>query len=170
MNGPRIPISQLLSDKSTADADDDPNQKKSREDWRKAKELEEARKAGNAPAAVDEEGKWRKLLFVNVFMKVPSTSRPRHQPAHPAVHFSCSLVLRHLWSNPQASAAARGSPQRVFWHRRVVQEGRRHIESRHEVPERRVRELRRDDTQEEGLPGKAKESGGKVQQCTNRSR
>lgn len=56
MNGPRVPISQLLTDKSTLD---DPNQKKTREDWRKAKELEEARKAGNAPAAVDEEGKLR---------------------------------------------------------------------------------------------------------------
>lgn len=55
MNGPRVPISQLLSDKNNLD--DDPNAKKSREDWRKAKELEEARKAGNAPAAVDEEGK-----------------------------------------------------------------------------------------------------------------
>lgn len=54
MNGPRVPISQLLTDKSSID---DPNQKKTREDWRKAKELEEARKAGNAPAAVDEEGK-----------------------------------------------------------------------------------------------------------------
>jgi len=31
--------------------------KKTREDWRKAKELEEARKAGTAPAAVDEEGR-----------------------------------------------------------------------------------------------------------------
>lgn len=56
MNGPRVPISQLLNDKNNIE-DDDPNQKKSREDWRKAKELEEARKAGNAPAAVDEEGK-----------------------------------------------------------------------------------------------------------------
>jgi pre-mRNA-processing factor SLU7 len=55
MNGPRVPISQLLADKNSLE--DDPNQKKSREDWRKAKELEEARKAGNAPAAVDEEGK-----------------------------------------------------------------------------------------------------------------
>lgn len=53
MNGPRVPISQLLADKGSVD---DPNQKKTREDWRKAKELEEARKAGNAPAAVDEEG------------------------------------------------------------------------------------------------------------------
>jgi hypothetical protein len=57
MNAPRIPISLLLSDKSTDAANEDVNQKKSREDWRKAKELEEARKAGNAPAAVDEEGK-----------------------------------------------------------------------------------------------------------------
>lgn len=53
MNASRVPISQLLTDKSNVD---DPNQKKTREDWRKAKELEEARKAGNAPAAVDEEG------------------------------------------------------------------------------------------------------------------
>lgn len=54
MNAPRIPISVLLADKGTTE--EDPNQKKSREDWRKAKELEEARKAGNAPAAQDEEG------------------------------------------------------------------------------------------------------------------
>ena len=32
-------------------------QKLSREDWRKKKELEEARKAGTAPAEVDEEGR-----------------------------------------------------------------------------------------------------------------
>lgn len=49
-----LPVSQILRTKS--DLDDEPK-KKSREDWRKAKELEEARKAGTAPAAVDEEGK-----------------------------------------------------------------------------------------------------------------
>lgn len=51
---PNIPVSQILKDKS---AYDEEPKKKSREDWRKAKELEEARKAGTAPAAVDEEGK-----------------------------------------------------------------------------------------------------------------
>lgn len=49
-----MPVSQILQSKS--EIDDEPK-KKSREDWRKAKELEEARKAGTAPAAVDEEGK-----------------------------------------------------------------------------------------------------------------
>lgn len=49
----RIPVSQLLSDVNN---EEEPK-KKSREDWRRAKELEEARKAGTAPAAVDEEGR-----------------------------------------------------------------------------------------------------------------
>lgn len=49
-----VPVSQILKNKSQFE--DEPK-KKSREDWRKAKELEEARKAGTAPAAVDEEGK-----------------------------------------------------------------------------------------------------------------
>lgn len=54
MNAPKIPISLILADKSTA-ADEEPK-KKTREDWRKAKELEEARKAGQVAAQVDEEG------------------------------------------------------------------------------------------------------------------
>lgn len=62
MNAPRIPISQLLTDKSADTPTEDTNQKKTREDWRKAKELEEARKAGQAPAAVDEEGKLKRFL------------------------------------------------------------------------------------------------------------
>lgn len=43
--GPRVPISQILATKDTVGGDEEPK-KKSREDWRKAKELEEARKAG----------------------------------------------------------------------------------------------------------------------------
>ena len=38
-------------------ATSNPVAKLSRGDWKKAKELEEARKAGTAPAEVDEEGK-----------------------------------------------------------------------------------------------------------------
>ncbi|KAF6199944.1 hypothetical protein GE061_006242 [Apolygus lucorum] len=48
-----IPVSAIL--RSTSEQDEP--KKKSRDDWRKAKELEEARKAGTAPAAVDEEGR-----------------------------------------------------------------------------------------------------------------
>ncbi|KAK7571845.1 hypothetical protein V9T40_014317 [Parthenolecanium corni] len=51
-----IVVSEVLKTKSEINEDDEPK-KKSREDWRKAKELEEARKAGTAPAAVDEEGR-----------------------------------------------------------------------------------------------------------------
>ncbi|PNF39633.1 Pre-mRNA-splicing factor Slu7 [Cryptotermes secundus] len=47
-----VPVSKILRNKRQFEED-----KKSREDWRKAKKLEEARKAGTAPAAVDEEGK-----------------------------------------------------------------------------------------------------------------
>ena len=53
-NVTRTPVSQIL--KNASSVEEEPK-KKSREDWRKAKELEEARKAGTAPAAVDEEGK-----------------------------------------------------------------------------------------------------------------
>lgn len=51
-----IPLSEILKSKTESIEDDEPK-KKSREDWRKAKELEEMRKAGTAPAAVDEEGR-----------------------------------------------------------------------------------------------------------------
>ena len=37
-------------------------QKLTREDWKKKKELEEARKAGTAPAEVDEEGRLGRLI------------------------------------------------------------------------------------------------------------
>ncbi|KAG8190590.1 hypothetical protein JTE90_014066 [Oedothorax gibbosus] len=52
MNSVSRPVSEIIKNQ-----DLDEPKKRSREDWRKAKELEEARKAGNAPAAVDEDGK-----------------------------------------------------------------------------------------------------------------
>lgn len=52
---PSLPVSVLIANKSAGGSGEP--QKKTREDWRKAKELEEARKAGTAPAAVDEEGR-----------------------------------------------------------------------------------------------------------------
>lgn len=59
-NTPSLPVSLLIASKSQSVGSEP--QKKTREDWRKAKELEEARKAGTAPAAVDEEGNFYKLI------------------------------------------------------------------------------------------------------------
>ncbi|XP_054717231.1 pre-mRNA-splicing factor SLU7-like [Uloborus diversus] len=52
MNSVSRPVSEIIKNRDVEEP-----KKRSREDWRKAKELEEARKAGNAPAAVDEDGK-----------------------------------------------------------------------------------------------------------------
>ncbi|KFM82742.1 Pre-mRNA-splicing factor SLU7, partial [Stegodyphus mimosarum] len=52
MNAVSRPVSEIIKNRDVEEP-----KKRSREDWRKAKELEEARKAGNAPAAVDEDGK-----------------------------------------------------------------------------------------------------------------
>ena len=64
---PTLPVSLLISGKaSTSSAAGDEPQKRSREDWRKAKELEEARKAGTAPAAVDEEGNFNVGILIGL--------------------------------------------------------------------------------------------------------
>lgn len=56
--GSSVPISTILkkAKDEVATGEDEPK-KKSREEWKKEKELEELRKAGSIPAAVDEEGR-----------------------------------------------------------------------------------------------------------------
>ena len=49
--------STTASTSSAAGSVQDGTKKMSRENWKKQKELEEARKLGNAPAEVDEEGR-----------------------------------------------------------------------------------------------------------------
>lgn len=51
------PPSLIAKEAKEAAADDDGPKKKTREDYKKQKELEEARKAGTVPAMQDESGK-----------------------------------------------------------------------------------------------------------------
>lgn len=80
-----LPISEVLKSKDSVRTDDEPQVKRSRqEEYKKAKELEEARKAGNAPAAVDEEGKDINPHIPQYIANVPffyNTNQPtlRHQ-------------------------------------------------------------------------------------------
>lgn len=83
-----LPISEIIKKGGTIDAPSDgeePQVKRSRsENYKKAKELEEARKAGNAPAAVDEEGKDINPHIPQYISSVPffyNTNQPtlRHQ-------------------------------------------------------------------------------------------
>ena len=48
----KVPVSKLVKE-----GGDEGPEKKSRDEYRKAKELEEARKLGTVPAAVDEDGR-----------------------------------------------------------------------------------------------------------------
>lgn len=82
-----LPISEILKRGSEAieDKSDDDQPKRSRQEvYKKAKELEEARKAGNAPAAVDEEGRDINPHIPQYISSVPfyyNTNQPtlRHQ-------------------------------------------------------------------------------------------
>lgn len=52
-----VPVSKILKNKHLFEEEEEEPKKKRREEWKKAKELEDARKAGTAPAAVDEDGR-----------------------------------------------------------------------------------------------------------------
>ncbi|KAK7494226.1 hypothetical protein BaRGS_00014508 [Batillaria attramentaria] len=82
LNMPPSAIGRLArSEQSVGDGD---NKKQSREDWKKMKELEEARKAGTAPAMQDEEGKDINPHIPQYIMQAPwyfgaNTPTLRHQ-------------------------------------------------------------------------------------------
>ena len=57
-------MAKLEENESSKDEDETQTKGNKREDWKKLKELEEARKAGTAPAMKDEEGKCVFLVFV----------------------------------------------------------------------------------------------------------
>lgn len=80
-----LPISEIIKGEVPTTSKDDQQIKRSRqEDYKKSKELEEARKAGNAPAAVDEDGKDINPHIPQYISSVPffyNTTQPslRHQ-------------------------------------------------------------------------------------------
>lgn len=101
-----LPISEIIKKGPSAqeDVDDsgEPQLKRSRhEDYKKAKELEEARKAGNAPALVDESGKDINPHIPQYISTVPffyNTNQPtlRHQRSlnqHKAAHVPLDLNI-----------------------------------------------------------------------------
>ncbi|KAG9510521.1 Pre-mRNA-splicing factor SLU7, partial [Fragariocoptes setiger] len=85
MSTPTLPVSALVRSKNKQDDASEQQTKRSRqEDYKRAKELEEARKAGDAPAAVDEEGRDINPHIPQYISSVPwfyNTAQPtlRHQ-------------------------------------------------------------------------------------------
>lgn len=79
-------VSSILKNENSSENE---LRKKSKEEWRKAKELEEARKVGTAPAAVDEEGK-----DINPHI-------PQYISSTPWYFGTQTLTLRHQRSQPE---------------------------------------------------------------------
>lgn len=92
---PSLPISEVLKTKGVREeqtSDGEPQVKRSRqEEYKKAKELEEARKAGNAPALVDEEGRDINPHIPQYISSVPFF----YNTNHPTLRHQRSLGQRH---------------------------------------------------------------------------
>lgn len=100
-----VTVSSILKNENSSE--DEPR-KRSREEWRKAKELEEARKAGTAPAAVDEEGKDINPHIPQYISSVPwyfGTQTPtlRHQRSQPEKQKQYSSI--DAWYNRGVDAS-----------------------------------------------------------------
>jgi len=98
-----LPISEVLKTKGSREkepTDGEPQVKRSRqEEYKKAKELEEARKAGNAPALVDEEGRDINPHIPQYISSVPffyNTNHPtlKHQRSLKQTHKHVPLDLK----------------------------------------------------------------------------
>ncbi|KAJ0183098.1 hypothetical protein K1T71_001074 [Dendrolimus kikuchii] len=103
--GARVAVSQILRNKDEAGDEEDEPKKKSREDWRKAKELEEARKAGTAPAAVDETGK-----DINPHI-------PQYISSAPWYYGTAGPTLKH--QRPQEDREAQFTKLDTYYHKGV---------------------------------------------------
>lgn len=73
-------VAKPLSADSLGKPTDDEPKKQTREEWRKKKELDEARKLGNAPAEVDEEGKDINPHIPQYISTVPWYVDPNQRP------------------------------------------------------------------------------------------
>lgn len=155
-----LPVSQILKDKTKHDEEP---KKKSREDWRKAKELEEARKAGTAPAAVDEEGR-----DINPHI-------PQYISTAPWYYGTTGPTLKHQRPQEEKQKEFSGIDE---WYKRGVDTVRHDSyivffnalifffligESFDEIPKRCMRKLRSGYAQEKGMHGTTAKSWREVQ-------